>query len=81
MPKSSKTKSSKKRVKVDKLAGKSKQLSAKEAKDVKGGILIGLSQPSQFQLQANTVGGALGSISGNTIGGSLAGNISNPSKP
>lgn len=57
MPKSSKAKASKKRVKVEKLSGKTKKLSTKEAKKVKGGILIGLLLPAvKEQLPGMTQG-------------------------
>ena len=45
MPKSTKTKSSKRNVKVKNLPTSEKKLTSKEAKKVKGGILIGLLLP------------------------------------
>lgn len=45
MPKRSPTKSGKPRVSVEKLPTKTKKLSKKDAKKVKGGILIGLLLP------------------------------------
>lgn len=88
MPKSTKTKSAKNRVKVGKLPTRAKNLTTKEAKKVKGGIiaiLIGRTEKppvsTNLMTSGNTVGGSLGSISGNTIGGSLSVDPSNPNKP
>ena len=45
MPKSTKTKSSKRSVKVENLQAKGKRLTSKEAKNVKGGVLVALLLP------------------------------------
>ena len=74
-----------KRVNIEDLPKAVEELTDDEAKQVEGGID---SRPGSGILKstdsgrtwANTVGGALGSASGNTIGGSLSVDPSNPSK-
>ena len=76
-----------KRIDIEDLPKAAEELTDEEAKNVQGGMdsRTGMgvlkSTDGGRTWADNTVGGSLGSASGNTIGGSLSGDPSNPTKP
>ena len=62
-------KSTKRRTKVNKLAGGEKDLTSAEKKKVKGGLSLNFTKIESAT--ANTIGGALGSEVQNTVGGTF----------